>query len=69
MVKLLAVAKENEQKQVEVRSALHFCQKPPAGSVNDVFNAVFVYGDAVGEIMHYGRGAGPASTASAVVGI
>ena len=36
-------------------------------SVNDVFNAVAVRGDAVGDVMFYGRGAGKLPTASAVV--
>ncbi|MDI9468573.1 MAG: ACT domain-containing protein, partial [Syntrophomonadaceae bacterium] len=40
----------------------------PLAAVNDVFNAVYVQGDAVGEIMHFGRGAGQMPTASAVVG-
>ena len=37
-------------------------------NVNDVFNAVFVRGDVVGDTMFYGRGAGMDATASAVVG-
>ena len=37
-------------------------------SVRDSFNAVFIEGDAVGELMLYGRGAGGAPTASAVLG-
>ncbi len=36
--------------------------------VNDVFNAVMVRGDEVGDVMFYGRGAGKFPTASAVVG-
>ena len=40
----------------------------PLASVNDSFNAVFVKGDAVGDTMFYGRGAGELPTASAVVG-
>jgi len=40
----------------------------PLAMVNDVFNAVFVEGNAVGELMFYGRGAGKLPTASAVVG-
>jgi homoserine dehydrogenase len=36
-------------------------------SVNDVFNAVYVRGDIVGDTLYYGRGAGPDATASAVV--
>jgi homoserine dehydrogenase len=40
----------------------------PLASVRGSFNAVFVEGDAAGEIMVYGRGAGGRPTASAVLG-
>jgi homoserine dehydrogenase len=36
--------------------------------VEDVFNAILVKGDAIGDVMFYGRGAGKLPTASAVVG-
>ena len=36
-------------------------------SVDDVFNAILVKGDSVGDVMFYGRGAGKLPTASAVV--
>jgi len=39
----------------------------PLASVSDVYNAVFVRGDAVGDLMFYGRGAGMMPTGSAVV--
>ncbi|MEA4923699.1 MAG: homoserine dehydrogenase [Syntrophomonadaceae bacterium] len=68
VVKLLAIAKEVEGK---IQARVHPAFIPvnhPLANVNDVFNAVFVHGDAVGEIMHYGRGAGEMPTASAVVG-
>lgn len=39
----------------------------PLAPVDDVFNAVFVNGDAVGDVLFYGRGAGKLPTASAVV--
>ena len=39
----------------------------PLASVNDVFNAIYVQGSAVGEVMFYGRGAGMMPTGSAVV--
>lgn len=68
VIKLLAIAKEVEGKiQARVHPAF-IPIKHPLANVNDVFNAVFVRGDAVGEIMHYGRGAGEMPTASAVVG-
>jgi homoserine dehydrogenase len=40
----------------------------PLASVRESFNAVFIEGDAVGELMLYGRGAGGAPTAAAVLG-
>jgi homoserine dehydrogenase len=40
---------------------------PPAGVSNE-FNAVYITGDMVGELMFYGRGAGPLPTGSAVCG-
>jgi len=40
----------------------------PLASVHGSFNAVFIEGDAVGELMLYGRGAGGRPTASAVLG-
>ena len=40
----------------------------PLASVRESFNAVFVQGDAVGDLMFYGRGAGGDPTASAVLG-
>lgn len=67
VVKLLAIAKE-EDDEIEVR--VHPTMIPashPLASVSDVFNAVFVRGDAVGDLMFYGRGAGSLPTGSAVV--
>lgn len=40
----------------------------PLSGVNDVYNAIMVTGDAVGDVLFYGRGAGKLPTASAVVG-
>lgn len=40
----------------------------PLAGVEDVFNAIMVRGNAVGDVMFYGRGAGKLPTASAVVG-
>lgn len=46
----------------------HFVSlQDPLGGVEDVFNAIKVKGDAVGDVMFYGRGAGKLPTASAVV--
>ena len=68
-IKLLAVAKHDEEKGITVcvRPTMLPTEHPLAG-VNDVFNAVFVEGDALGEAMFMGRGAGGLPTASAVCG-
>ena len=42
-------------------------QQDPLAGVEDVFNAILVKGDATGDVMFYGRGAGKLPTASAVV--
>ncbi len=68
VVKLLAIGKEQDD-GVEVRVHPTFIPaEHPLASVNDVFNAIFVRGDAVGDVMFYGRGAGELPTASAVAG-
>lgn len=68
VLKLLAIAKE-ENGEIDVRVHPAFIPSHhPLASVNDVFNAVFIRGDFVGDVMHYGRGAGQRPTASAVVG-
>ncbi len=43
-------------------------ESSPLAGVDDVFNAIMVRGNAVGDVMFYGRGAGDLPTASAVVG-
>ena len=66
-LKLLAIGK-NSEKGVEVRVHPTFIPNShPLASVNDSFNAVYMQGDAVGDVMLYGRGAGALPTASAVV--
>lgn len=68
VVKLLAVAKEDEgQLEVKVHPTM-IREDHPLATVNDVYNAIFVEGDAVGELMFFGQGAGGMATASAVVG-
>ena len=67
-IKLLGVARNTEDGiEVRVHPMLIPSDHPMAG-VNDVFNAVFVHGDAVDDAMFYGRGAGEMPTASAVMG-
>ena len=66
-LKLLAIGK-NTEKGIEVRVHPTFIPSThPLASVNDSFNAVYLTGDAVDDIMLYGRGAGALPTASAVV--
>jgi homoserine dehydrogenase len=72
VVKLLAIAERigrGDAEEVAVR--VHPAMLPsthPLASVRESFNAVFIEGDAVGELMLYGRGAGGMPTASAVLG-
>ena len=69
VVKLLAIAEMDEDERIAVR--VHPAMIPsnhPLASVRDAFNAVFVEGPKVGELMFYGRGAGGDPTATAVVG-
>ena len=68
VIKLLGIAREQEG---EIEARVHpvmIPKKHPLASVGDTFNAVFVTGDAVGETMFYGRGAGDFPTGSAVAG-
>ena len=66
-LKLLAIGK-NRDKGIEVRVHPTFIPTShPLASVNDSFNAVYLTGDTVDDIMLYGRGAGALPTASAVV--
>lgn len=66
-IKLLAMSKEIEGKYLAMVSPFLIDQEHPLHSVNDVFNAVFVRGNMLGDSMYYGRGAGKLPTASAVV--
>ncbi|HWL37257.1 MAG TPA: homoserine dehydrogenase [Frankiaceae bacterium] len=68
VVKLLAIC-ERAGSGVSVR--VHPAMIPlhhPLASVRDAYNAVFVEGESVGQLMFYGRGAGGMPTASAVLG-
>ena len=68
VIKLIGHAKklDNGQITANVYPAL-ISRNNMLSGVSDVFNAVMVYGDAIGEVMFYGRGAGKSPTASAVV--
>jgi homoserine dehydrogenase len=66
-IKLLAIAKEKNG-TLELR--VHPTMIPiahPLANVNDSFNAILIKGNAVGDLMFYGRGAGSLPTGSAVV--
>ncbi|SES40155.1 homoserine dehydrogenase [Salipaludibacillus aurantiacus] len=66
-MKLVGIANRCEDKvEVSVQPALVPHDHPLAG-VDDEYNAVYVYGEAVGETMFYGAGAGQLPTATAVV--
>ncbi len=68
VLKLLAIGKNDGEGNIEVRVHPAFIRKDhPLASVNDSFNAVFLKGDSVGDIMLYGRGAGALPTGSAIV--
>ncbi len=67
-IKLIArAAKTDKGLEYSVRPTLLPKEHPLAG-VNNEFNAVFLKGNAVDELMFYGRGAGALPTASAVWG-
>lgn len=69
VIKLLTIAELTAQGEISVR--VHPALLPrthPLASVRNAYNAVFVEAEAAGELMFYGRGAGGAPTASAVLG-
>ena len=69
VVKLLAVAEQTDEGAIGVH--VHPAMVPvehPLAAVRESFNAIFVEGAAVGDLMFYGRGAGGSPTASAILG-
>ena len=68
-VKLLGRAIRMEDGKIAAFVAPHLVpQSSPISHVEDVFNGVCIRGNAVGDVMFYGRGAGDLPTASAVMG-
>jgi homoserine dehydrogenase len=66
-VKLLGIA-ENHDGHISVSVEPTMVKSShPLSSVNGVFNAVYIYGEAVGETMFYGPGAGELPTATSIV--
>jgi homoserine dehydrogenase len=66
-IKLLGLAKEENGGLYAMVSPFLISKNHPLSMVNDVFNAVCVHGNMLGDSMYYGRGAGKLPTASAVV--
>ncbi len=68
VIKLLAIAKRHDDGRVEIRVHPTLVSAGSImASVEDEFNAVEIYGDAVGREIFYGKGAGMLPTASAVL--
>ena len=69
VIKLLAIAELTPKDEISVRVHPVMLEKShPLASVRDAFNAVFVEAESAGPLMFYGRGAGGAPTASAILG-
>lgn len=66
-IKLFGTSKIDGDKVYAMVSPVMIGKNHPLYSVRDVFNAVFVHGNMLGDAMFYGRGAGKLPTASAVV--
>lgn len=67
-IKLLATSRMTDGKVYAMVAPFLIPEEHPLYSVNNVFNAVFVRGNMLGDAMFYGSGAGKLPTASAVVG-
>ena len=66
-IKLLAMSRDKEEGFFAMVAPFMISKSHPLYSVSDVFNAVYVHGNMLGDSMYYGRGAGKLPTASAVV--
>lgn len=67
-IKLLAIGRKSDS-GIEVRVHPTFIKNShPLASVSDSFNAVYLTGDSIDDVMLYGRGAGALPTGSAIVG-
>lgn len=68
VLKLLAIAEKNENGTISLRVHPSFIPHDnPLANVSGSFNAVSIFGSAVGQVMYFGRGAGMMPTASAIV--
>ena len=67
-LKLLAIGQKDKENRISLRVHPSFiAEDNPLARVEGPFNAVSIFGSAVGQVMYYGRGAGMMPTASAVV--
>ena len=66
-IKLLGTSRREEGGLFALVAPMMVAEDHPLYSVNDVFNAILVKGNALGDVMFYGKGAGKLPTASAVV--
>lgn len=66
-IKLLGTSRREEDGLFALVAPMMIAHDHPLYSVNDVFNAILVKGNALGDVMFYGKGAGKLPTASAVV--
>lgn len=66
-IKLLATSEKKSGKVLAMVAPMIIKPENPLFSVNNVFNAIFVRGNFIGDVMFYGSGAGKLPTASAVV--
>ena len=66
-IKLLASSKRHGDHLHAIVAPAMISKEHPLYNINDVFNAVFVHGNMLGDAMFYGSGAGKLPTASAVV--
>ncbi len=67
VIKLIGVSRKDGDRLFARVSPAIINRDHPLANVEDVFNAIVVSGDAIGDAMFYGRGAGKLPTASAVV--
>lgn len=68
VIKLLAISQKSQPDSLEVRVHPTLVPKEhPLANINDVYNAILVEGEPLGQVMFFGPGAGGGATASAVV--
>lgn len=66
-IKLLGISKKVGEKAFAMVAPMLIPSNHPLAGVHDVFNAIFIKGNVIGDVMFYGSGAGKLPTASAIV--